>query len=123
MRIRRVACIAIAFAILWTAMWPLLGAVREVATGDVQPLCHQAGMQVEAGSAPRPEPGEPPKREQHCPLCIMVFFGAHGAAPSVPPLVFGRVLAVAQLEPAALARRFPTVLPHGRAPPTTSRSA
>ena len=91
---RRIVSAGIVGAVLWTVLSPLLGALHEAAAGEAVPLCHQAGMQVEVGSMPTPPmPGETPKREGHCPLCIMVFFGAFGAKPLVPPFLAVAVLA------------------------------
>ena len=113
---RRIAALC-AVAVLATALWPLLGALRE--SGEAMPLCHQAGLQVDAASAPLPaEPGDKtPSRQSHCPLCVMVFIAAFGPVPAAPSFVALQVGEASTVEPAALQRRFEVALPQGRAPP------
>ena len=117
-RLRRLVPSALIVAVLATALAPLLGAVREASGGEPIPLCHQAGMQVDAASAPLPaNPGEAPSRKTHCPLCVMVFFAAFGAAPLVPPFYAVAVIP-ASITPGPLAPRASPASPfRSRAPP------
>ena len=119
---RRAVSLLAAFAVLATAMWPLLGALHESASGEVMPLCHMAGMQVDVGSAPPPaQPGEKsPGSQSHCPLCVMVFIAAFGPVPAAPVYHALRVGDAPVVEPAPLQRRFSVFLPQGRAPPPLS---
>jgi hypothetical protein len=121
-RSRRLVSLLVAFAVLATALWPLLGALHASASGEAMPLCHQAGMQVDASSAPLPAaPGDKfPASRSHCPLCVMVFIAAFGPVPAAPVYHALRVGDVPILEPAPLQRRFEISLPQGRAPPEAS---
>jgi hypothetical protein len=118
---RRLAAFAAMLAVAWTALWPLLSAAHAVAFAEPMPLCHQAGLQVAADEEASPEqPNTPPgSAKQHCPLCIMAFFGMPGA-----PAVVASTHVVAQdhsfdtradANPADLSAR----LPESRAPPAS----
>ena len=113
---RRIAAIA-AFAVLATALWPLATSLGYAANGEAMPLCHMAGMQVAADSMPAPQPGDREAPRQHCPLCVMVFFGTFAPQLAAPPYTAN---VLARLDVAAappIARRFAVVLPGSRAPP------
>lgn len=111
-----IATLLTAFAVLWTALAPFTTALRE--SGAEMPLCHQAGMQVDAASSPLPSPpGEAPARKTHCPLCIMVFFAAFGPQAVVPPFQVTLAAAMAPQRDTPAARRNLVALPQGRAPP------
>ena len=119
-RAPRLSAVLVAFAILWTALAPLTGAVHDAWSGEVEPLCHQAGMAVEAGSMPMSQPADQgPARQVHCPLCIMVVYGAFGAEPVIAPFAYSEPLIVRVAEGLALERRFAIALPQGRAPPAS----
>ena len=119
-RASRLSTVFVALAILWTALAPLTSALHDAWSGEVEPLCHQAGMQVEAGSMPVSEPAQHgPARQIHCPLCIMVVYGAFGAEPVVAPFAYSEPLIVRVAEGRPLARRFAVALPEGRAPPAS----
>ena len=114
---RRIAALA-AFAVLATALWPLATSLGYAANDEAMPLCHMAGMQVAADSMPMPEPGDhAPSPRQHCPLCVMVFFGAFAPELAAPPYIATVVARIEQPVPEPLARRFVVVLPGSRAPP------
>jgi hypothetical protein len=117
MRLRiRFIPVLIAFSVLWTALAPLTTALRE--SGGGMPLCHQAGMQVDAASSPLPQqPGEAPARKTHCPLCIMVFFAAFGPNAVVAPFQVTLAAPIAPQRSTPAAHRFIVGLPPGRAPP------
>lgn len=93
---RRPIALALVLAVFVTALAPLLGALRMAGAGEAEPLCHQAGLQVDATSAPLPaQPGEAPARKTHCPLCIMVFFASFAKPVEfVPPLLHVGVAAL-----------------------------
>ena len=115
--IRRLIASLAAFAVLATALWPLATSLGYAANDESVPLCHQAGMQVAADSMPMPQPGDRDAPRQHCPLCVMVFFGAFAPELAPPPYVASVVARVEQVLPAPLARRFVVALPGSRAPP------
>ena len=119
---RRIAALA-AFAVLATALWPLATSLGYAANDEAVPLCHMAGMQVAADSMPlpMPEPGDrAPVPRQHCPLCVMVFFGAFAPELAAPAYV-AKVVARIEATPAVpLARRFVVALPGSRGPPADS---
>ena len=120
-RHRRLVPFALIVAILATAMAPLLGALREASGGEPIPLCHQAGMQVDAASAPlSADPGEVPTRKTHCPLCVMVFFGAFGAAPLVPSFYAVAVLPATMAPVPFVPRARPASPFQSRAPPVVA---
>jgi hypothetical protein len=69
-------------------VWPLVSGARAAMMDGAVPLCHQAGMQVEMGEAPI-QPGAPEGEPKfHCPLCVMVFYGAFGPELKVAPPAF-----------------------------------
>jgi hypothetical protein len=109
-RRRRLIALLTTLAVAWTALWPLVSSARALLSSEATPLCHQAGMQVSPDEAPA-------QGKQHCPLCIMAFFGAFSAPVSVPPLEFsvGSVSLEAWCSP--LTADVAIHLPHGRAPP------
>ena len=113
---RRIAALA-AFAVLATALWPLATSLGYAANGESMPLCHMAGMQVAPDSMPMPQPGHHDAPRQHCPLCVMVFFGAFAPELAAPPYVATVLACVEQVFPTPLARRFVVTLPGSRAPP------
>lgn len=106
-----------AFTVLATAIWPLVGTARNAWTGELQFICHQAGTQVDAASAPRPMPGAPEKPREHCPLCILAFFGARHEAPFVAEPAFVATHATSLAFHRGAERHAEVVLPQGRAPP------
>ena len=119
---RRIALLA-AFAVLATALWPLATSLGYAANGEAMPLCHMAGMQVAADSMPMPMPesgDHAPAPRQHCPLCVMVFFGAFAPELAAPPYIAIVVARIGPPIPEPLARRFVVVLPGSRAPPAIS---
>ena len=113
---RRIALFA-AFAVLATALWPLATSLGYAARDEAMPLCHMAGLQVAADSMPTPEPGAPQAPRQHCPLCVMVFFGAFAPELAPPPFVAAVIARVENVRAAAPPRRFVVALPGSRAPP------
>ena len=116
MKLRASVTVAVVLAVLWTALAPFTTALRE--SGGEMPLCHQAGMQVDAASGPLPQqPGETPARKTHCPLCIMVFFASFGAKPVVPPFQVTLAAPMAPQRSTPAVHRFIIGLPPGRAPP------
>lgn len=108
---RRLIALLTTIAVAWTALWPLVSSARVLWSSEPMALCHQAGMQVSPAQAPAQE------GKQHCPLCIMAFFGAFSPPPSVPPLEFsvGSVSLDAYCSP--LTADVAVHLPQGRAPP------
>ncbi|MGZ5113874.1 MAG: DUF2946 family protein [Usitatibacter sp.] len=109
--LRRLIALLTTLAVAWTALWPLVSSARALASSEPMALCHQAGMQVDPGEAPAQE------GKQHCPLCIMAFYGAFSPSVSIPPLQFsvGSVSLDAYCTP--LAADVAVHLPQGRAPP------
>ena len=115
---RRLAAFAAMLAVAWVALWPLVSAAHALAFSEPVPLCHQAGLQVGTDEAPEdgmPIPPHSPK--QHCPLCILAFFGMASPVPTVAlahatPQDLGRDFRSAA-RPADLSSR----LPESRAPP------
>jgi hypothetical protein len=102
--------------VAWTALSPLTAALRE--SPGAMPLCHQAGMQVDAASSPLPAaPGQPPERKTHCPLCVMVFFAAFAPEVAVPSYQVGVVERTLDSGAPQLLHRLAVALPQGRAPP------
>jgi hypothetical protein len=88
LRRRRIVAFLAALCVAWTALWPLVSAARAASMDLAVPLCHQAGSQVAMGEAPD-QPGAPEGEAKfHCPLCVMAFYAAFGAAPQVPPSDF-----------------------------------
>ena len=116
---RPVATIA-ALAVAWTALWPLVTSAQRVAAGEAMPLCHQAGMQVEPGSAPRDPSSAPGEFKLHCPLCVMAFYA--GTAPPViaptPPHFAGDLACMAHC--ADIPAGTETPHPPSHAPPVPS---
>jgi hypothetical protein len=104
-----------AVAVAWTTLAPLAATMRDA---PVEPLCHQAGMQVDAASSPLPaQPGEAPPRKTHCPLCIMVFFAAFAPLAAVPPHHANAIAHRAGMSAPQLARLLRVALPQSHAPP------
>jgi MFS family permease len=118
-RMRRGIALLATFAVLGTALWPLVSSWAAEASGEAVPLCHQAGMQVDAASAPLPaESGDrSPAGKTHCPLCVMVFFAAFGPALAAPTFVSLALHVEDVALPAPLRRSFAVALPGSRAPP------
>lgn len=119
---RRLSAVALALCVLWAALWPLVSAAYFVGKAESMPICGQAGLQVSPAMAPMQRPGEPySPGKQHCPLCVMAFFG--GLATPVtepgPPRAAGVVPLMAYWAP--LPARVETRLPPSRAPPSLSR--
>ena len=81
---RRIVALAAAITVAWTALWPLVSSARLLAANEEMMLCHQAGTQVNPAEAPV-QPGAPKERKQHCPLCVMAFYGAFAAPVLAPP--------------------------------------
>lgn len=106
-----------AITVLGTTLWPLMGTARKAWTGGMQFICHQAGTQVDAASSPRPMPGQPDERREHCPLCILAFFGARNEALSVVAPAFVATHATSLAFRRGAERHAEIVLPQGRAPP------
>ena len=105
-----------ALAVAWTALSPLTTALRD-SSGE-PPLCHQAGMQVDAASSPLPaKPGEAPQRKTHCPLCVMVFFAAFAPETQAPPFHVGVAETTRDARTPQLQRLLTVTLPESRAPP------
>jgi hypothetical protein len=117
-RIRRPIALLAAFAVLATALWPLVSSWAADLRHEAVPLCHQAGMQVAADSMPMPaSPEDKSAPQSHCPLCVLVFFAAFSPSLAPPPYV-AIVLPGVQQPPPVVARPRPTViLPGSRAPP------
>src|SRR3954463_8243764 len=117
-RMRRPTALLAAFAVLATALWPLVSSWAADLRHEPVPLCHQAGMQVAADSMPMPaSPEDKSAPQSHCPLCVLVFFAAFAPTVAPPPYV-ASVRAVGQQPPPAFAGPRPTViLPGSRAPP------
>lgn len=117
---RRLVAVTAAIAVAWTALWPLITSARQVATGEVMPLCHQAGMQVDPGTGPEDSRGMPKGPKQHCPLCVMAFYAGTSMPVLAPPPP--QLAGIAAREPycASLPCGIETPLPQGRAPPALS---
>ena len=122
MKLRRASIAAFAaLAVAWTALAPFTTALRE-SSGEM-PLCHQAGMQVDAASSPLPAmPGEAPARKTHCPLCVMVFFAAFAPDAVVPPHELHAAERAVVSRAPQLRHRLAVALPQGRAPPISLRA-
>ena len=117
-RIRRAVALVATFAVLGTALWPLVASWMADLRHEAVPLCHQAGLQVAADSMPMQDsPGGDKAPQSHCPLCVLVFFAAFAPALAPPPYVAVAMTVVREPDPAPLARRFAVVLPGSRAPP------
>jgi hypothetical protein len=117
-RTRRGIALLATFAVLATALWPLVSSWAASMRHEPVPLCHQAGMQVAADSMPMPaSPDEKGAPQSHCPLCVLVFFAAFAPTVAPPPYVALVMAVVQQYLPALPARRFTVVLPGSRAPP------
>ncbi|HUP31284.1 MAG TPA: DUF2946 family protein [Usitatibacter sp.] len=107
-----------ALAVAWTALAPFTTALRE-SSGEM-PLCHQAGMQVDAASSPLPAaPGQAPERKTHCPLCVMVFFAAFAPEAVVPSFHVTAAERTLEHRVAQLRHLLVVALPQGRAPPVS----
>ena len=118
LRIRRAIALVATFAVLGTALWPLVASWMADLRHESVPLCHQAGMQVAADSMPMPDSaGDGKAPQSHCPLCVLVFFAAFAPSVAPPPYVAVAMTVARDRDPAPLARRFTVVLPGSRAPP------
>ena len=113
---RRMIAFLTTLAVAWTALWPLVSSAHALWTEEPVMLCHQAGMQVTPGEMPmRPTaPGEP---VQHCPLCIMAFYGGFTVPPQPAASIFFVVSPIQDAYFASLASPAPKLLPPSRAPP------
>jgi hypothetical protein len=119
-RRRRIVAFIAALCVAWTALWPLASAARAASLGMVVPLCHQAGSQVPMGEMPD-QPGAPAGEAKfHCPLCVMAFYAAFGAALKVPPFLFSSVSVPLDTYCAPLRAGLEVHLPQSRAPPQIS---
>jgi MFS family permease len=117
-RIRRAIALVATFAVLGTALWPLVASWMADMRHESVPLCHQAGLQVAADSMPMPDsPGEGNAPQSHCPLCVLVFFAAFAPSVAAPPYVAIAMIVERDRAPAPFERRFTVVLPGSRAPP------
>ena len=112
---RRLVAIATLVATGWVALWPIVGSAGALLTGEHEPLCHQAGMEVGLGEAPSPMPGG--QRKTHCPLCISALYVAFDAPIAAPAFVFTSYLVTQPREGVVLQPRFAAGLPQSRAPP------
>ena len=68
-------------AVAWTALWPLVSSAHALFAAEPVELCHQAGTQVAPGEKPM-KPGGTEEGKQHCPLCVMAFYGAFEPPPA-----------------------------------------
>lgn len=117
-RMRRGVALAATFAVLATALWPLVSSWAAQMRHEAVPLCHQAGMQVAADSMPTPaSPEDESVPRSHCPLCVLVFFAAFAPTVAPPPHVATVLAIVQQPAPALAAHRSTVILPGSRAPP------
>jgi len=109
----------VALTVAWTALWPLVSGARAAMMDGAVPLCHQAGMQVEMGEAPI-QPGAPEGEPKfHCPLCVMVFYGAFGPELKVAPPAFATACVARDTYCSPLPMGLEVSLPQSRAPPVS----
>jgi len=102
--------------VAWMALWPLVSAAHALLASEPVELCHQAGMQVAPGEMPM-KTGAPQDGKQHCPLCVMAFFGAFEAPPSAPASPYFVLSARCADACGALPSTAPRYAPPSRAPP------
>ena len=102
--------------VAWAALWPLVSSAHALLASEPVELCHQAGMQVAPGEVPMKQ-GAPQPGKQHCPLCVMAFYGAFEAPPA-PAATTHFVLSPRCADAcAALPSTAPRYAPPSRAPP------
>src|SRR5512141_363380 len=118
---RRIVAFCAVLAVAWTALWPLVSAAHALAFAESMPLCHQAGMQVEADQAPDDATGPTQSSKQHCPLCIMAFFAMTSPPVIVAPATSAPADLANDLRAAARPADLATRRPESRAPPASSR--
>jgi hypothetical protein len=117
---RRLVALTAAFAVAWTALWPLVSSARVMAEGEAMPLCHQAGMMVDPSVSPQEQGQHPGETKQHCPLCIMAFYTGTSMPVLVPaPAEFAGIATVGP-HCAPLPGGIETPFPPSRAPPAFS---
>lgn len=103
-------------AVAWTSLWPLVSSAHALLTSEPVELCHQAGMQVAPGEMPM-KPGAPQEGKQHCPLCVMAFYGAFEAPPAPAPTTHFVVAPMPANAGAAPPSTAPRYSPPSQAPP------
>ena len=84
---RRSLWVFTTFTVVWMALWPLVTSAHALIASEPVELCHQAGMQVAPGEMPMKQ-GVPAEGKQHCPLCVMAFYGAFEAPPEPAPTTY-----------------------------------
>lgn len=115
---RRVVAFLALLAVGWAALWPLVSAAHAQAAGAPMPLCHQAGGMVPMDDVPQ-APAPPGERKEHCPLCIMAFYGAFGAPLHAPAFFFSCFSVALDTHCAPRPHGVEVALPFGRAPPAS----
>jgi hypothetical protein len=113
---RRSIALLAAFAVAWTALWPLVSSAHALLASEPVELCHQAGMQVAPGEMPM-KPGSPQDGKQHCPLCVMAFYGAFETPPAPAPTIHFVLAPLCADACGALPSTAPRYIPPSRAPP------
>ena len=114
---RRATAFVAIISIAWTVLWPLVSSVEASITGEVVPLCHQAGMQVSPDEMPQGPEGPRGDGRTHCPLCIMAFHASFATPMAEPAFHFvGRSVSLETYD-APLTHRVAAHLPESRAPP------
>jgi hypothetical protein len=93
MQARSITAITTLLVVMLTTLWPLVSAVHASLAAEEAMLCHQARDAVMPGEAPRKGEDAPAGGKQHCPLCLMPFYGAAMRAPQPPRPTFHFVVA------------------------------
>jgi hypothetical protein len=118
---RRIAAGIALFAVSWASLWPLVTSAHALIASDEMVLCHGAGTMVEPGEPPRPVEGAPGGDGLvHCPLCIMAFYAAHAAPPTLADPSLTRLHLSRAVERPPHLPAFHSPLPPSRAPPVAS---
>jgi hypothetical protein len=113
---RRTLWLFTTLTVAWTALWPLVSSAHALLASEPVELCHQAGMQVAPGEMPM-KPGMPESGKQHCPLCVMAFYGAFEAPPAPPASSYFAVAPLCADACGALPSTLRRYTPPSRAPP------
>jgi hypothetical protein len=110
---RRIAALGLTFIVAWASLWSLVTAAHAKVVDEPVMLCHDAGSTVAPGT-PASRPGE---SKQHCPLCIMAFYGSAPPSPVVSPLAYSTLSVPLSRYEAPRPHDAQAYTPLSRAPP------